>query len=1118
MAPLVAARAYPIVGGSDDAWDTVYVNAALEDQLRAHEASAAPLAVSLASVEDAQATRTALGTAGRLVWARPAPPELEAAAKIGPQDYAVFVPHGRAELVALHPVEPVPLTAAYLAVAPSHYDTLAHAHETLLHAMNGRFLHTGRTCTWDHVPVRTVMTEPVAQGRVVAGTTQVYLLCDTAPPVTPTCDEEATAPLRISERFLARDPAPPLSLEARCVPSKHTVRETLRAWKQRGNHVYVDEESVVLVNEATLAELGIFDGDWAVASVLSESRARLVRVFASDAALRADEAFIPPMLSLNLVPAETHDPLRTLTLCLEPLPPHVTDEAASVADLRIAGSPAKPPLMPLAECMQLSLVATPISTDRAYEAQCMQALQAYLAEQPRILQEGDVLAVALVSGQARFHHIDAERTASLSEAAHADVASADLPGLAPTYWRHAVFYSVTALVPELLQPDEIQASLSTLPALRAWYMQLVASGSVANAGTWVDAAHTRITQAGTVQRRVPDVHAWLDLSSESPACPPDDTPLTEAGTPFARLVSLLHAALSPPAQPLGLHLTVLLTGAQGIGKRTLVRWAAQRTGAHLWELACPLLVGDSDAHTEGALLARCERARACAPCVLLLRDIDLLVRSNASEAAQGAIVRLLQRCLQPNDASPLFVVATAEEAERCPAALRGLFHESIELAPPAEPVRAQWLRMALAPYAVGADVDVPSLAVQTAALLAADLQGIVARAHVASVQRAARLGTTMSSVGASRPVISAADLDEALGQVRASYSESMGAPKIPNVTWDDVGGLASVKHEILDTVQLPLLHPELFSDGVKKRSGVLLYGPPGTGKTLLAKAVATTCALNFFSVKGPELLNMYIGESEANVRRVFQKARDARPCVIFFDELDSIAPKRGQQGDSGGVMDRIVSQLLAELDGMSSGAAASDVFVMGATNRPDLLDPALLRPGRFDRLLYLSVAETHEAQLHILQALTRKFTLDEDVSDLRVIAEQCPFHLTGADFYALCSDAMLKAMTAKAAEIDAAVARVDALPRTGARQHWPTPITPPFYLAELAEPHEVQVKVHRRHFEEALKELTPSVSPQEMAHYREVQRQFAQPAAPAPPSEIPSAPRPDKGKARARPS
>lgn len=216
-----------------------------------------------------------------------------------------------------------------------------------------------------------------------------------------------------------------------------------------------------------------------------------------------------------------------------------------------------------------------------------------------------------------------------------------------------------------------------------------------------------------------------------------------------------------------------------------------------------------------------------------------------------------------------------------------------------------------------------------------------------------------------------ADFDVGLDTARASFSQSIGAPSIPNVTWDDVGGLASVKEDILDTIQLPLDHPELFADGLKQRSGkvdfaltmygcshsrstgILLYGPPGTGKTLLAKAVATSCSLNFFSVKGPELLNMYIGESEANVRRVFQRARDASPCVIFFDELDSVAPKRGNQGDSGGVMDRIVSQLLAELDGMSSAGAASSVFVIGATNRPDLLDPALLRPGRSVHISFL---------------------------------------------------------------------------------------------------------------------------------------------------------------------
>lgn len=234
---------------------------------------------------------------------------------------------------------------------------------------------------------------------------------------------------------------------------------------------------------------------------------------------------------------------------------------------------------------------------------------------------------------------------------------------------------------------------------------------------------------------------------------------------------------------------------------------------------------------------------------------------------------------------------------------------------------------------------------------------------------------TTQDIQAAGITLTASDFDAALGEARASYSDSIGAPKIPNVTWDDVGGLAHVKDDILDTIQLPLEHPELFGAGLKKRSGILLYGPPGTGKTLLAKAIATSCSLNFFSVKGPELLNMYIGESEANVRRVFQRARDAKPCVIFFDELDSVAPKRGEKGDSGGVMDRIVSQLLAELDGMGDGgeeAGAGDVFVIGATNRPDLLDPALLRPGRFDKLLYLGVSQDHESQLRIIEALTRK--------------------------------------------------------------------------------------------------------------------------------------------------
>lgn len=266
-------------------------------------------------------------------------------------------------------------------------------------------------------------------------------------------------------------------------------------------------------------------------------------------------------------------------------------------------------------------------------------------------------------------------------------------------------------------------------------------------------------------------------------------------------------------------------------------------------------------------------------------------------------------------------------------------------------------------FKMGKDVDLPQLAIHSAGLTPLDIKSIVQTAKAKCMDNfdPFRLMCNRHNM-----LISMESLRYAISMARDEFSTSIGAPKIPNVTWDDIGGVDLVKGEIMDTIDMPLRHPELFASGMKKRSGILFYGPPGTGKTLMAKAIASNFSLNFFSVKGPELLNMYIGESEANVRKVFQRARDAKPCVIFFDEIDSVAPKRGNQSDSGGVMDRIVSQLLAELDGMSSGG--DGIFVIGATNRPDLLDEALLRPGRFDKLLYLGIPDTNQKQQNILEA------------------------------------------------------------------------------------------------------------------------------------------------------
>ena len=242
--------------------------------------------------------------------------------------------------------------------------------------------------------------------------------------------------------------------------------------------------------------------------------------------------------------------------------------------------------------------------------------------------------------------------------------------------------------------------------------------------------------------------------------------------------------------------------------------------------------------------------------------------------------------------------------------------------------------------------------------------------------------------------------------------------KVSNVHWDDVGGLSHVRKEILDAIELPLKYPHLFpSSG--GRSGILLYGPPGTGKTLVAKAVATECGLPFFSVKGPELLGSYVGESEASVRAIFEEARQAAAqntpnisaSILFFDELDSLAPRRGGVGDGGGVMERVVATLFAELDGSSNAPDEGRVFVMGATNRPDLLDPGLLRPGRLDRLVYLGVPEDDEERTRVLAAQIRKIKLAGDSTEMaRQIVSRLPKRLTGADLSTIASGALSHAI------------------------------------------------------------------------------------------------------------
>uniref|UniRef100_A0A6Q2XD70 Peroxisomal ATPase PEX6 n=1 Tax=Esox lucius TaxID=8010 RepID=A0A6Q2XD70_ESOLU len=468
------------------------------------------------------------------------------------------------------------------------------------------------------------------------------------------------------------------------------------------------------------------------------------------------------------------------------------------------------------------------------------------------------------------------------------------------------------------------------------------------------------------------------------------------------------------------------------------------------QVDCVTLCADTAAACETKMKLAFQRAESHWPCVLLLRNLQLLghPRDSTEEDARvtAALCELMLNC-PPS----VVVVGTVSKPRELSSDVTAAFIHQVSIESPSEEQRCAMLTSLTEGLPLGRDVNLAKLAKHTAVRPTAHMF-----AHASFTATQFENMQEEEDLCACGVTVLAQDFTNALETLQDAHSQAIGAPKIPSVRWQDVGGLQLVKREILDTVQLPLERPELLSLGLR-RAGLLLYGPPGTGKTLLAKAVATECSMTFLSVKGPELINMYVGQSEENVREVFSKARSAAPCIIFFDELDSLAPNRGRSGDSGGVMDRVVSQLLAELDGLHSSA---DVFVIGATNRPDLLDQSLLRPGRFDKLVYVGINEDKESQLQVLKAIVRKFKVDPSIS-LQDVVERCPPQLTGADMYALCSDAMMSAIKRKIAQITDGLDRED---------------TPLILSAE--------------DFNQALDCLKPSVSEQELLKYKLIQQKL----------------------------
>jgi transitional endoplasmic reticulum ATPase len=301
------------------------------------------------------------------------------------------------------------------------------------------------------------------------------------------------------------------------------------------------------------------------------------------------------------------------------------------------------------------------------------------------------------------------------------------------------------------------------------------------------------------------------------------------------------------------------------------------------------------------------------------------------------------------------------------------------------------------------DVDPESIARETHGYVGADMAALCTEAAMQCIRE------KMDLIDIEEETIDAEVLDAmAVSQAHFTYALGTSNPsslretvvEVPTTTWADIGGLEEVKNELRELVQYPVEHPEKYEKfGMQPSRGVLFYGPPGCGKTLMAKAVANECQANFISVKGPELLNAYFGESEANVRMVFDRARSAAPCVLFFDELDSIAVARGSGNSSNGAMDRVINQLLTEIDGVGS---KKNVFVVGATNRPDIIDAALMRPGRLDQLMYIPMPD-YGSRLAILKATFKKAKLAPRIS-LEYLAD-CLEGYTGADLSEVCSHA-----------------------------------------------------------------------------------------------------------------
>lgn len=494
---------------------------------------------------------------------------------------------------------------------------------------------------------------------------------------------------------------------------------------------------------------------------------------------------------------------------------------------------------------------------------------------------------------------------------------------------------------------------------------------------------------------------------------------------------------------------VLLHGPPGTGKTLLARALASETNAHFETLSGPEIMSKYYGESEERLRQLFKTAEENAPSIILIDEIDSIAPKReevTGEVERRVVAQLLALMDGLESRGKVVIIGATNRPDALDPALRrpGRFDREIEIGVPNRDARLEILQIHTRGMPLSSDVDLGKLADITHGFVGADLAALAREAGMRALRRVLpELDLEVESIPAeilNKIEVTMADFMDALRDLEPSAMREV-LVESPNVRWSDIGGLAQAKQELMEAVEWPLTYPKIFEHmKASPPKGILLYGPPGTGKTLLAKAVATESQANFISVKGPEFLSKWVGESERAVRETFRKAKQAAPAVVFFDEIDAIAPMRSSGAADSHVTERVISQILSEMDGLEP---LHNVIVIAATNRPDIIDPALLRPGRFDRLIEIGPPD-EESRLEILKIHTANRPLAADV-DLAEIAKRTE-NYSGADLAAVCSEAVMLAIRE-------------------------------YVLAGKPQDEESikNLKVERRHFEEALKKVRPSL-------------------------------------------